>query len=444
MVNRLGVVRGRVRLLVMLTAATSTGSRPPSYRWVIAMCVLAALAACGSSHSATARSTAVTDRGAAPAQSGTGAEAATSTTTNSTSTQDRCQDGIDISAWSIRQRVARLIVVPSLNFDIVDLEPVISLGVGGVLFLGSNPAPSDLRGRIAMSTEHPQLGVSVLTMADEEGGGVSRLRGVVDEFAWARKLGATMSTAEVERLSEHIGQQMRTNGIDMDLAPVLDADGGAGPSATNPDGQRSFSADPVIAGRYGVAFAKGLELAGVLSVGKHFPGLGESVGNSDNGNSATRPWSTLRRDDIRSFKAAIDSGIPGIMVANDVVPGLASGPASLSPVVIRTLREELGFQGAVLTDSLSAGSIQAAGYSLPIAAAAAVRAGADLVLFGSTLDAHEKSLLTPAHVLASTKSIIDAIAADVTRGALSIDRLDEAVSRVLHLKGLNTCTGSAT
>lgn len=111
-------------------------------------------------------------------------------------------------------------------------------------------------------------------MTDEEGGGVQRMANLVGSMPWARQMG-TMSPAAIQSLAKAVGQRMRALGVTMDLAPVLDVDGGPGPNASNPDGDRSFSASPSQAARDGLAFAAGLLAAGVIPVVKHFPGLGE-------------------------------------------------------------------------------------------------------------------------------------------------------------------------
>src|SRR5262249_28158003 len=135
----------------------------------------------------------------------------------------------------------------------------------------------------------------------------------------------------------------------------VDVDGGAGPSATNPDGSRSFSADPAVAAQYGVAFLQGLRAGGVLPVVKHFPGLGGSSGNTDVGPAQTLPLAALRTAGLPPFEAAIRAGAPAVMIANATVPGLTNLPASLSSNAIDgLLRHDLGFGGLVLTDSLSA------------------------------------------------------------------------------------------
>jgi beta-N-acetylhexosaminidase len=277
-------------------------------------------------------------------------------------------------------------------------------------------------------------------MADQEGGGIQRLGGVVPTMPWPRIMAQTMTPAEVQALATNVGTGMRRLGVDVNLAPVLDLDARPGPSATNPDGLRSFSAVPTTAARYGVAFMTGMEAAGVVPVVKHFPGLGGSSGNTDYGAATTLPLATLQVTGLVPFRAAIAAGAPAVMVANASVPGLTRLPASLSPAVINgLLRHDLDFAGLVLTDSLSAGAISQAGYQLPEAAVAAISAGGDMILFGSTLTGAETLRLSPSNLSATISLIVGAIAAATAKGTIPVARLDSAVLHVLTTKHVQLC-----
>jgi beta-N-acetylhexosaminidase len=250
----------------------------------------------------------------------------------------------------------------------------------------------------------------------------------------------TMTPAGVQALAMSVGTSMRQVGVSVNLAPVLDLDAGPGPSATDPDGLRSFSALPATAARYGVAFMHGMQMAGIVPVVKHFPGLGGASANTDYGPATTPPIGTLRAAGLIPFQAAIAAGAPAVMVANAAVPGLTNLPASLSPAVINgLLRADLGFDGLVLTDSLSAGAISQAGYLLPQAAVAAISAGADMILFGSTLTPADVALLSPANVSATINHIVTAIVAATANGTISMTRLNTAVSHVLAVKQAQLC-----
>ena len=144
----------------------------------------------------------------------------------------------------------------------------------------------------------------------------------------------------------------------------------------------------------------------------------------------TLPWSSIERNALLPYQAAVRAGLPAVMVSNASVPGLTALPASLSSTVITgVLRGRLGFSGLVLTDSLSAGAISAAGYSVPRATVAALNAGADLVLFNATSGT----------VAGLTAQTVTAIVTAVRSGALSMARLLDAATHVLHAKGSNLC-----
>jgi beta-N-acetylhexosaminidase len=310
--------------------------------------------------------------------------------------------------------------------DLEDARTAVKDGVGGLLLFGST-VPPDLADRLAALTALAPDGLRPLVATDEEGGSVQRMRGLVGALPSARTLGATLTPDEIRSLAARIGRDMAAAGITVDLAPVLDLDDTRGPSRSNPVGTRSFGLDPAAASADGLAFAAGLLDSGVVPSVKHFPGLGGANGNTDDELASTLPWPVLREAALLPFRDAIAVGIPSIMVANAIVPGLTRRPASVSPEVITgVLRGELGFDGVVVTDSLSARSLTDAGYSVPEAAVAALNAGADLVLYATGPESD-----------AVTTRTIAAIAKAVDRS-----RLEEAVGRVLALKGVDLCAAA--
>jgi beta-N-acetylhexosaminidase len=127
------------------------------------------------------------------------------------------------------------------------------------------------------------------------------------------------------------------------------------------------------------------------------------------------------------------------MVANATVPGLTSRPASLSPAVSSLLRTSLGFHGLIVTDSLSAGAISDGTPSLPAAATGAIAAGANVVLFGSTLTATELAQLQPGNVQRTFDDIVTAIVSAVDAGRVSQSTLNAAVVQVLTARHADPC-----
>lgn len=409
-------MRGRLRRRIAPTTA-------------IAVCC--ALAAChAGSGDGVAQSTNVTP---------TSTPATATSPSATTSPSAACTNLKVIDSWPVARRAAQLVVVPGLDAQLTGLGPSFAAGAGGVVILGQ-AATGTLGGQVLAADRREPGGVPLAVMSDEEGGGVQRLAGMVGSLPWPRQMAATMTPDEVSSLARETAVRMIAVGVNVDLAPVLDVDGGAGPNSRDPDGLRSFSPVPAVASRYGVAFAAGLRQGGVLPVVKHFPGLGGSNGNTDLGPAATLPLATLRTQGLLPFQAAIAAGAPAVMVANATVPGLSTGPASLSSAVIQgLLRGTLGFHGLVLTDSLSAGAISAAGLDVAGAAVAAVAAGADMVLFGSTLTPSALAALSPPAVNSLMSAIVNALVSAVGSGRLAGARFDGAVLDVLTAKRINLC-----
>lgn len=338
-----------------------------------------------------------------------------------------CQAGKVVQSWSISRLAAQVVAIPVQETDVAGADPEIASGVGGLVLFGSS-APANLGAQLRAAEAAAPQHIAPLVMTDEEGGAIQRMANLVGSIPSARAMGATMLPAQIEQLAQALGGAMRSRGVTMDLAPVLDIDGGDGPSAADPDGSRSFSLDPGAAARDGLAFANGLAAAGVTPVVKHFPGLGGASGNTDDGPAQTQPYSALLTGGLAPFQAAISAGLPAVMVANASVPGLTSLPASLSHVAITSLLKHwLGFRGLVLTDSLSALAISSRGLTVPQASVQALAAGADLVLFGAG---------NPAEILPAIRS---AIAAAVESGRLSLPRLEDAATHVLAAKRFPIC-----
>jgi beta-N-acetylhexosaminidase len=339
-----------------------------------------------------------------------------------------CSQAARLSTWTTQQLAAQVLAAPALFNKLAAAAPLAKAGFGGIILFGTT-TPKNLGAQVSgLLTLAP--GVTPVVMADEEGGTVQRMQAVVGYLPSARYMTKTMTAAQIKARATSVGRSMASVHVLMNLAPVLDVDNRPGPNASNPDGTRSFSGVPAIAAKNGAAFAQGLRSGGVISVGKHFPGLGGSVGNTDVGPGHTLPWSTLQRTALIPFKIAIADGIPVIMVANATVPGLTSLPASISPTVMKTvLRQQLGFRGVIITDSLSAGALRKAGYPLNKAIVASLAAGADFALFGT-------GSTTGSSIALQAR---DAVVAAVKTGTLSRARLIEATTRILAMKRVNLC-----
>lgn len=343
-----------------------------------------------------------------------------------------CDPKVDLAHWSNVRLAAQTVVVPAQASQVGATAPLVRTGYGGVLLFGST-APSSLGSTIARLQAQTPQGLGMLVMTDEEGGGVRRLDNLVAAFPWARTMAQTMTAAQVTALARRVGTQLLAAGVNMDLAPVLDVDGrNVEPGAGDPDGYRSFGGSVPVVITDGEAFAAGLAQANVLAVVKHFPGLGGSTGNTDDGPAATLPWRTLEAGPLHTFETAIHRGIPAVMVANARIPGLTPQPASLSSnVMTGFLRNTLHFHGLIVTDSLTAGAIAATGLSVPEAGVRAVAAGADLLLLGAQG--------TPSQSNALAVQVANALAAAVAAGSLPRATLVAAAAAVLLSHGVDAC-----
>jgi beta-N-acetylhexosaminidase len=340
-----------------------------------------------------------------------------------------CTTAAKLASWSLERLALQTLTVPVQETSVSAVSAQVAAGTGGVILFGSQ-APASIGSSLATLTAKAPDGIAPFVMSDEEGGTVQRMPNIVGRIPSARTMARTMTTAQIHDLALHMGQKLKAAGVTMDLAPVLDLDDRAGPSAANPDGTRSFSLDPKKASAAGLAFMNGLRDAGVVPVVKHFPGLGYSTANSDNAEAKTRAWPDLQKRDLLPFQDAISADVPAVMIANASVPGLTTLPASLSPEAITTvLRQQMHYDGLIVTDSLSATAIKVAGYSVPKAVVQSLRAGADLVIY----------TLEVGNVSTATRQTTDAIVAAVNAGTLSRDRLEDAVTHILAAKKVDLC-----
>jgi beta-N-acetylhexosaminidase len=215
-----------------------------------------------------------------------------------------------------------------------------------------------------------------LVMVDQEGGEVKRLASLPPHEPPSR-MGADAALAERE--GRATGRALASLGFDVNLAPVLDVPASGEAFIAS----RALANDPEAAGTSGAAFATGLASAGVAATAKHFPGLGTATVNTDEAPSTIEASRAELAPGLDAFEPVLGQPLSLVMVANAIYPAYdESRPASLSPRLITgLLREELGFEGAVITDDLGAGAIAQAGIDEGEAAVTAARAGADLLLF---------------------------------------------------------------
>ncbi|MGB8196002.1 MAG: glycoside hydrolase family 3 N-terminal domain-containing protein [Acidimicrobiales bacterium] len=341
-----------------------------------------------------------------------------------------------VSTWTTAALANETIAIPVEATNVGALAPAARAGYGGVLLFGTT-APASMPQILATLQRERPGHYAWMVMTDEEGGGVERLTNLVGSFPWAQTMGKNLTATQITAIARRVGTALSAAGVNTDLAPVLDIDARAQyPGAANPDGYRSFSGVASRAAADGTAFMKGLQEAGVLSVVKHFPGLGYATRNTDYGPAATLSWAKLQSTGLVPFREAIASGATAVMMSNARIPGLTSLPAGISPVAVQALRTTLGFKGLIVTDSLSAGAISALHLAEPAASVQALAAGDDLILFGSPTSV--------AASLALAAKISNAIVAAVTAGTLTKTMLIAAAAQDLAARNQLTCAGTTT
>jgi beta-N-acetylhexosaminidase len=320
---------------------------------------------------------------------------------------------------TLRERAAQTVMsgVPSTGMSAAT-KRLVERNAGSVILSSHNIDSRDQLKRLIarMRRKAPHR---LLVAVDEEGGRVSRLgsRGLVDYIPSARRLAQTDTPDQVRRKGRRVGEQMRHLGVDWDLAPVLDVTGAPDDTVI---GDRSYSQKAKRAARYSKAFAEGLSAAGIMSTGKHFPGHGRTSTDSHNSlPTVDASLRQLRRRDLKPyFKAS--PALDAVMTAHVRFTALDRHfPASLSRAATRLLRNEVGFEGVLITDSLGMGAI-ANTWSVPEAAARVVRAGADVVLVTDWRQAND---------------VVKRLIFHVRKERITRWRLDRAVERILMAKG---------
>ncbi|MEU9183227.1 glycoside hydrolase family 3 N-terminal domain-containing protein [Streptomyces sp. NPDC048484] len=302
-------------------------------------------------------------------------------------------------------------------------ELIAKYRVGGIIYFGwahNTREPhqiADLSNGIQKASLAQPRGLPVLISTDQEHGIVARVGTPATLFPGAMALGAGGSRTDARTAGRIGGAELRAMGIRQDYAPVADVN----VNPANPViGVRSFGADPEAVAGLVAAQVKGYQGAGAAATSKHFPGHGDTETDSHYGfpviEHTEAQWAEL---DAPPFRAAIAAGIDSIMTAHIMVPALdpAGDPATLSrPILTGILRERLGYDGVVVTDSLGMEGVRTK-YGDDRVPVLALKAGVD-------------QLLNPPKLDVAWNAVLQA----VRGGELTESRLDESILRVLRLK----------
>ncbi len=318
------------------------------------------------------------------------------------------------------QHIGQLLII---GFDGVELSPHLAsllrkLQPAGVILFARNIVSAEQTCKLLKDCQACVF-TRLFTCVDLEGGRVDRLRNVLGPAPSAAEVFATGDRRLFRKHGEVIGRCCRAVGLNTDLAPVLDL---ALPASRTVMSSRAVSANPKEVVIYAREFLRGLQSAGVIGAGKHFPGLGEA--NLDTHHelpAVSKPWKELWKQDLGPYRM-MKRDLPIVLVGHASYSAVTpdNTPASLSKKwITEVLRKKIGFRGLIVSDDLEMGGVLKAA---PVEQAAVefVRAGGDLCLV-----CHQEEHVTRAY---------DALVAEAERDSRFARRVRESVGRILSFK----------
>jgi len=329
-----------------------------------------------------------------------------------------------ISGMSDKELIGQMVMIGFTGTEDMDEDSIALMqeySVGGVLLFGWNTDTfAQTQALIENVNSHNPSAIPLMVGIDLEGGQVIRFGAEWSPaLLSAQSLGQRNDTQLTYDQYERIGLQLREMGININFAPVLDI--APDPSQTFL-GSRMFGSDPDVVAPLVSAAVQGLHAAGIASLGKHFPGHGDTAGDSHQ----TLPVINYTMDEMENyslvpFQAAIDAGVDAMLIAHLMYPNVDDEYiTSISPTIITTLlRQQMGFNGVVFSDDMRMQGLRS-NYSVGRGAVLHVLAGGDVVLIGKYIDMQ--------------RDVLDSLYQAVQDGTISRERLEESVYRILTLK----------
>lgn len=326
-----------------------------------------------------------------------------------------------ISKMSLDEKIGQMLMVGIDGTEVDDdfKEFAEEYKFGTVILFGKNITSAEQLVNLTNSIKSTAGDIPYIIGMDEEGGLVTRLPDDVLSMPAALTIAGSEDTEYCYNAGYQIGTQITSFGLHTGFSPVLDI-------WSNPDntviGNRAYGKTSDDVCKYGIADMLGLKATGAIPVAKHFPGHGDTETDSHYGLPlVTKTKEELWQSELLPFKSAIENGVPMIMAAHILCTELDENyPASMSKNIITDLlRDEMGFEGVVITDDLTMGAISES-YSFGDAAVLSINAGCDIlsICFGED----------------NVKQAVKAIKEAVENGDITEERIDESVRRILKLK----------
>lgn len=328
-----------------------------------------------------------------------------------------------IDQMTLEEKVGQLLVigVEGTSFSSEMDNLIRNYHVGGVIIMGRNVATTNemlqLINGIKKANEHNKI--PLFLSVDEEGGRVSRLPVGIPKLPTSAQIGKLNDESVSYRAGTYLAGVLNEFGYNMNFAPVLDVNS----NPRNPViGNRSFGSDPYQVAKLGISTMHGMMDNDIIPVVKHFPGHGDTVVDSHKAlPKVETTLEALRNVELVPFQKAIEEGADAVMVAHILFPALDPDyPSSMSKAIITgLLRNEMKFEGVIITDDLTMGAI-ANDYTIPEAAVQSFIAGSDQLL---VVRDYEVQLNT-----------LNAFIKAIETGEITEERLNESVKRILTLK----------
>ncbi|MDE7287329.1 MAG: beta-N-acetylhexosaminidase [Lachnospiraceae bacterium] len=292
--------------------------------------------------------------------------------------------------------------------------------VGGLIYFAKNIKDSAQLTEMLQNTKGWSK-YALFLGVDEEGGSVSRVAGsgLADDVGNMADIGATGDVAVAQEAGAAIGGYLSGYGFNLNFAPVADVV----TEGNKTIGNRSFGSDPNLVASMVASTVEGMQASGVSACLKHFPGLGDTTEDTHDGMASTeKSLEDFNATDFPVYQAGINAGVDMVMVSHLSAPNVVGDntPASLSEKMItEILRGQLGYQGIVITDSMSMTAITDY-YTADEAAVKALQAGADMILM-------------PEDYETAYNGVLEAL----NNGTLSEERINESLRRIFRVKKKN-------
>lgn len=334
---------------------------------------------------------------------------------------------------SLDEKIGQLFIIGLDGYELTDNDKnqIIDNKIGGhILYKRNIDNKIQLKSLLETLNEvNNNNKIPLFLSVDEEGGKVSRLSNIYTNLREASSLGIKNDRKLSYEYGQIQGLKLASLGFNLNFAPVLDIN----VNPKNPViGSRAIGSTAEIVSKHGIEIKKGMESVNVIPVMKHFPGHGDTAVDSHlELPLLDKTYKELENLELVPFKAAIDNDADMIMISHILFPLIDDEyPASISNTIIQgILREDLGFNGVVISDDMTMGAI-INNFSLEEASMNFLKAGGDIILIG--------------HNSENTSLVIKRIKNAIIEGEISIEFIDSKVYRILNLKSKYDLDGNNT